>query len=122
MRSTVRGLAAAALLAAAPTYSADFAAVVGQVDPGATVEADGAVYTVVTSAQRVTPHDPPFTTIVQALCAQRGVLEDVDQVVVLNRHAFKGVVFWHFDDYDDLTEVCAAIDNGLPAGVFAVMQ
>lgn len=121
MKRFVLALAAGALLAAT-AQAADFEAVVRQVDQDASVEIDGSMYIVVTSAPRVTPHDPPYTAIVQALCAQRAVLEEVDQVVVLNRHAFKGVAFWHYDDYDDLAGACEAIDAGLPAGAFAVMR
>ncbi|GAB2796505.1 hypothetical protein GCM10027040_23740 [Halomonas shantousis] len=64
-------LAAAALLcAAAPAMADELASIVKGIDAGAEIQRDGREATIVTTAQRVTPHDAPFTEIIPALCNQ----------------------------------------------------
>lgn len=121
VKRKILALVFVSLLTAAAS-AADLATVVRQVDAQAQVQKDGFDYIVITSAQRVTPHDPSYTSIVKALCAQPDVLEDIDRMIVLNSHAFKGVMFWHYDDHDDLAGACKAIGAGTPAAAFAVMH
>lgn len=108
--------------AASVAAAVSFADVVQGVDQQAVIRGASPVIEVVTSAQRVAPHEAPYTSLISALCAQPAVLAGLDKVVVLNSLGVKGVEFWHYDDHDDLAGACEAIAGGAPAGAFAVMR
>lgn len=119
----IKGATAAGLLVAATAPAAFFGDVVREVDPRAQVRGKMPVYEVVTSAQRVTPHEAPFTTMVAALCQRPETLQGLDKVVIFNRHGVKGVEFWHYDEFEDLSGACAAIaDGSRKPAMFAVMR
>lgn len=116
-------LAAAVLLCAADFAMADdMATIVKSVDAEAEIQRDGREVTIVTSAQRVTPHDEPFTEIIPALCSQPESLAGLDKIIVLNSHAFKGVEFWTYDETDDLAGICLKVNEGTDIQMYAVMH
>lgn len=110
------------MMLGATAQAADIASIARGVDSGAETQRDGSEVTIVTNAQRVTPHDPPFTTLVEALCQDPSSLDGVQKVIVLNSHAFKGVEFWTYDESDDLRGTCSEIAGGKTAQMYSVMH
>lgn len=102
--------------------AADLGQIVHKLDPGAEIQHSGTEATIVTTAQRVTPHDPPFTKMIPALCDSPSSLEGLDKVIVLNVHGAKGVEFWTYDETDDLVGTCERVADGTPIQGYAVMH
>lgn len=110
------------LIVAAPTMAADLSSIVKAIDAGADIQSAEREVTIITSAQRVTPHEAPFTEIIPALCSQSESLSGLDKVIVLNRHAFNGVEFWTYGETDDLVGICSKVNDGTDIQMFAVMH
>lgn len=107
-----------------PTLSmaSDFSSIVRTQDAGAEIQRSGNMITIVSTARRVTPHKPPFTELIPALCETPSVLSGLDKVIVLNEFAFKGVEFWTYDETEDLTGTCKKIASGANLQSYAVMH
>ncbi|EPC02485.1 hypothetical protein L861_09020 [Litchfieldella anticariensis FP35 = DSM 16096] len=110
------------LSVAAPAMADQLETIVKGIDAGAEIQRAGREATIVTTAQRVTPHDAPFTEIIPALCSQPESLAGLDKVIVLNSHAFKGVEFWTYDETDDLAGTCEKVGEGSAIQMYSVMH
>lgn len=100
----------------------DFSSIVRAQDAGAEIQRSGNEVTVVTTARRVTPHEPPFTELIPALCETPSVLSGLEKVIVLNEFAFKGVEFWTYDETEDLEGTCGKLADGASLQGYAVMH
>lgn len=114
--------AVALLCAATPVMADEMVSIIKGIDPGADIQRDGREATIVTTAQRVTPHDAPFTEMIPALCDKPESLAGLDKVIVLNSYAFKGVDFWTYDETDDLAGTCEKVNEGTAIQLYAVMH
>jgi len=117
-----RLLVVALTLASGSAVASNFSQIVHELDAGADIERNGAEATIVTTAKRVTPHDPPFTTMIPALCDLPSSLKGLEKVIVLNEHAFQGVEFWTYDETPDLRGTCEKIAEGTVLQGYAVMH
>ncbi len=117
-----RYLPLAAMLFSGMAVAADVSSIVQGLDAGADVQRQGAEVTIVTTAQRVTPHDAPFTDLIPALCDSPEALAGLEKVIVLNQHAFQGVEFWTYDETPDLRGTCEKIAGGTALQGYAVMH
>lgn len=119
MKQGIRVFALSTLLAATPLQAAEVRSIVKAIDPKASAST---TITIFTSATRVVPDEPPFTTIIAALCKNKKVLIGVDKVEVFSKHAFNRVDFQQIDFLEDLIDACDDIAAGRPLAAYAVMK